>query len=120
MNREALAARLLTEAARWQVMDALVRAYDGDMAGVAFAPDTVTDAVLALSGELAEHLRDPEEVARWTGRFIAEVTERPVSPKDVLQTMYHLLGVAPETLVHDRLNRPYPLVSEGELLRELV
>ena len=27
-------ARLLTEAARWQVMDALVRAYDGDMAGV--------------------------------------------------------------------------------------
>jgi DNA helicase-2/ATP-dependent DNA helicase PcrA len=37
----------------------------------------VTDAVLALAGELAEHLSDPDEVARWTGRFSAAVTGLP-------------------------------------------
>jgi DNA helicase-2/ATP-dependent DNA helicase PcrA len=70
-------ARLLTEAARWQLVDALVRAYDGDMSGVRFAPSTVTDAVLSLASELAEHLSDPDGVARWTGRFVAEVTALP-------------------------------------------
>ncbi|MPZ27783.1 MAG: AAA family ATPase [Micromonosporaceae bacterium] len=70
-------ARLLTEAARWQFVDALVRAYDGDMAGVTFAPSTVTDAVLALAAELAEHLADPDDVARWTGRFAAELGGPP-------------------------------------------
>jgi DNA helicase-2/ATP-dependent DNA helicase PcrA len=70
-------ARLLTEAARWQQVDALVRAYDGDMSGVTFAPSTVTDAVLSLASELAEHLSDPDQVARWTGRFTAELTGLP-------------------------------------------
>jgi DNA helicase II / ATP-dependent DNA helicase PcrA len=70
-------ARLLTEAARWQVVDALVRTYDGDMSAVRFAPSTVTDQVLALAGELAEHLVTPDEVARWTGRFAAEVRALP-------------------------------------------
>jgi DNA helicase-2/ATP-dependent DNA helicase PcrA len=70
-------ARLLTEAARWQFVDALVRSYAGDMSGVTFAPSTVTDAVLALAGELAEHLVGPDEVARWTGRFTAELAAPP-------------------------------------------
>ncbi len=73
-------ARLLTEAARWQIVDALVRAYDGDMAGVGFTPATVTDQVLALAAELAEHLVDPDEVARWTGRFNAELRSLPGRP----------------------------------------
>jgi len=71
------AARLLTEAARWQVADAVVRTYDGDMDAVPFVPDTVTDAVLKLADELAEHLVDPDDVARWTGRFNAELRARP-------------------------------------------
>ncbi len=54
--------RLLTEAARWQLVDPLVRAYDGDMSGVDRMPGTVTDAVLALSAELAEHLRTPRTI----------------------------------------------------------
>ena len=71
------AARLLTEAARWQLADAVVRGYDGDMSAVTFAPTTVTDAVLALAGELAEQLVSTEEVARWTGRVNAEVRSVP-------------------------------------------
>jgi DNA helicase II / ATP-dependent DNA helicase PcrA len=71
------AARLLSEAARWQLVDELVRTYDGDMSGVPFAPSTVTDAVLALTEQLSEHLVTPDEVARWVGRFNAEVRGRP-------------------------------------------
>ncbi|MFG1950172.1 ATP-dependent helicase [Micromonospora sp. NPDC048830] len=69
--------RLLTEASRWQLVDLLVRNYDGDMSGVDRMPSTITDAVLALAGELDEHLVDPDGLAAWTGRFFAEVQARP-------------------------------------------
>ncbi|MFG3599087.1 ATP-dependent helicase [Micromonospora chersina] len=69
--------RLLTEASRWQLVDLLVRNYDGDMSEVDRMPSTITDAVLALAGELDEHLVDPDELAAWTGRFFAEVQSRP-------------------------------------------
>lgn len=45
----------------------------------------------------------------------AYVKEDPVSPKDVLCTMYHLLGFDPNSAIPDRLNRPVRLVSEGEV-----
>ncbi|WP_406105698.1 ATP-dependent helicase [Micromonospora globbae] len=69
--------RLLTEASRWQLVDLLVRNYDGDMSEVDRMPSTITDAVLALAGELDEHLVDPDELAAWTGRFFAEVQAHP-------------------------------------------
>ncbi|SCL39784.1 DNA helicase-2 / ATP-dependent DNA helicase PcrA [Micromonospora rhizosphaerae] len=69
--------RLLTEASRWQLVDLLVRNYDGDMSDVDRMPSTITDAVLALAGELDEHLVDPDELAAWTGRFFADVQSRP-------------------------------------------
>ncbi|MDA1164776.1 MAG: DUF1501 domain-containing protein [Planctomycetota bacterium] len=46
-------------------------------------------------------------------RHAAEVLSRPVSPKDALATMYHLLGIDPHSLIHDRGNRPIPLVPEN-------
>ncbi|GAA4450976.1 ATP-dependent helicase [Phytohabitans houttuyneae] len=70
-------ARLLTEASRWQIVDLLVRNYNGDMSDVPFAPSTVTDAVLQLASELAEHLVTTDELAAWTGRFFADVQARP-------------------------------------------
>lgn len=69
--------RLLTEASRWQVVDLIVRNYTGDMSDVDITPSTVTDAVLALASEMAEHLVSPDELAGWTGRFFAEVQARP-------------------------------------------
>ncbi|MDT5036683.1 MAG: ATP-dependent helicase UvrD/PcrA [Micromonosporaceae bacterium] len=68
--------RLLTEAACWQLADGVVCSYDGDMSDVLVAPTTVTEAVLRLAAELAEHLRTPAELAAWTGRFFAEVDAR--------------------------------------------
>ncbi|MBC8350479.1 MAG: DUF1501 domain-containing protein [Planctomycetes bacterium] len=50
----------------------------------------------------------------------AFVKDQPTSPEDVLATMYHLMGVAPETTVPDRLGRPVPLVAKGELIGELL
>ena len=37
-------------------------------------------------------------------------TDRPHDPKDMAATIYHLLGVNPQTVVKDRLGRPYSLV----------
>lgn len=69
--------RLLTEASCWQLADEVVRSYTGDMSAVEAAPSTVVSAVLALAGELAEHLVTPDTLAAWTGRFHANVSAKP-------------------------------------------
>ena len=43
----------------------------------------------------------------------------PVSPPDLSATYYHLLGIAPHTLIHDQQNRPF-VVSEGQVLHRLL
>jgi DNA helicase-2/ATP-dependent DNA helicase PcrA len=91
--------RLLTEATRWQLADAVVRGYDGDMSAVLAAPTTVTDAVLQLAADLAEHLREPAEVAAWTGRFFEQVAARhgrlPRPVRDVLDRQRARLQLLP-------------------------
>jgi hypothetical protein len=47
----------------------------------------------------------------------SDVADRPVSPKDVLATAYHLLGIDPRTVIRDSLGRPLPLV-DGEVISE--
>jgi hypothetical protein len=53
-------------------------------------------------------------------RTAAFPKDQPVSPKDVLCTVYHLLGVDPRTQLHDREGRPVPLVPEGKVLTGLL
>ena len=55
-----------------------------------------------------------------TDRHGATVTERPVSPKDVLATAYHLLGIDPHTLLIDRTGRPHPLVTDAHVVAEML
>jgi hypothetical protein len=55
-----------------------------------------------------------------TDRHAARVTERPVSPKDVLATVYHLLGIDPETTLTDRTGRPMPLVPGASVVSEML
>jgi uncharacterized protein (DUF1501 family) len=52
-------------------------------------------------------------------KHAGEVADRPISPKDLLATMYHLLGIDPHTLIHDRAGRPLPLVG-GEVIGEVL
>ncbi len=52
-------------------------------------------------------------------RHAAYPERDPVSPQDVAATIYEALGIAPETVIHDSLNRPFPL-STGTAIRGLV
>lgn len=49
-----------------------------------------------------------------------DVEERPITPKDMLKTIYHLMGVDPELMIPDRLGRPLPLVEEGHVIPEVL
>ncbi len=53
-------------------------------------------------------------------KIASDPTERPVSPKDLLATAYHLLGVDPQTMLTDRQGRPMPLVPDGNVIHEIL
>jgi hypothetical protein len=49
-----------------------------------------------------------------------DVAETPVSPKDLLATSFHLLGINPHTTIPDRQGRPIPIAGTGEVRSELI
>jgi hypothetical protein len=53
-----------------------------------------------------------------TDKIAGSVADRPVSPKDILATAYHLLGIDPETTLADRTGRPMPLVQGAAVLTD--
>jgi arylsulfatase A-like enzyme len=55
-----------------------------------------------------------------TDRLGGEVRETPVSPKDVLATALHLLGIDPATAVPDAQGRPQPVAGDGQVRPELL
>ena len=46
--------------------------------------------------------------------------DRPVRPQDLLVTLYHQLGLDPETRFVDRSGRPVTIGSTGEVIAELL
>jgi hypothetical protein len=60
------------------------------------------------------------KVVGRTDRIAGAVVDTPVSPKDILSTIYHLLGIDPETTIHDRLGRPIAIGGEGKVRHELL
>jgi uncharacterized protein (DUF1501 family) len=52
-------------------------------------------------------------------RYAAYPAEQPTSPDDLAATIYHCLGVDPETLLRDRLGRPQALCT-GTPLRAIL
>ena len=55
-----------------------------------------------------------------TDKHAGEVKDTPVSPKDILATAFHLLGIDPETRVPDTFGRPMPIAGEGVVRNELL
>jgi len=55
-----------------------------------------------------------------TDRVAGEVAENPFSPKDVIATLYHLLGFDPRREIRDHLGRSYPIGGTGHVRRELL
>ncbi len=50
----------------------------------------------------------------------AAPVEQPLSAKDVLATVYHLIGIDPHLTLTDKLNRPVPLIPYGDIVREML
>ena len=60
------------------------------------------------------------KVVGRTDRIAGAVQDTPISPKDILATMYHLLGIDPRSLIRDRLGRPIAVAGEGKVRHELL
>jgi arylsulfatase A-like enzyme len=60
------------------------------------------------------------KVVGKSDRSGGEVADNPVSPKDVLATLYHLMGIDPHQTIPDRLGRPIPVAGEGVVRPELL
>jgi hypothetical protein len=70
--------------------------------------------LLAGGGIKAGHVHGASD------RIGARPSRNPVTPGDIVATMYHCLGIEPDTEMHDRLARPFPLVPAGTVIRELL
>ncbi|WP_127130477.1 ATP-dependent DNA helicase [Georgenia sp. SYP-B2076] len=68
-------ARLITEAAAWQLADDLVQGWSEDL-GTDRSPGTVTNAVLALAGSLGEHLLAPGEARELLADLLRDLLEK--------------------------------------------
>ncbi len=53
-------------------------------------------------------------------KIASDPLERPISPKDILATAYHLLGIDPKTTLTDRQGRPLELTPTGEVITDLL
>ena len=60
------------------------------------------------------------KVVGSTDAIAGDVRETPLSPKDVLATTFHLLGIDAGTTLPDRLGRPVAIAGEGEVRPELL
>ncbi len=75
------------------------RAYSAIFAGAGFGRGQVIGATDAIAGD---------------------VVETPVSPKDILATVYHLLGIDPDSTIPDRQGRPHRIAGSGVVRDELL
>ncbi len=71
---------LLTQTQLWQLAHQVVRNWDGDLE-TDRTPVSVTEAVLALSGQLAEHLVEPEQLAEAHTELEKLVHTLPPGPR---------------------------------------
>ncbi len=55
-----------------------------------------------------------------TDKQAAYPTSHPVSPGDIVATIYHLLGIDPHMMVPDRTNRPIPIAHGGTVITDVV
>jgi hypothetical protein len=73
-------------------------------------------STLALAGG---GLRMGQVVGESSARAEAPKS-RPISPQDLMATVFHVLGVPPDLQYHDQSGRPVPMLDGGRPIRELV
>ena len=52
-------------------------------------------------------------------RLAGDVKSHPVSPKDILATILHLMGIDAHTTIPDQQDRPVPVAGTGVLRPEI-
>jgi len=50
----------------------------------------------------------------------AYVKDRPIRPADICTTVYHLMGIDPDTPVFDKANRPVAINHGGSVIGEML
>lgn len=60
------------------------------------------------------------QIVGATDRLGERPSERPITPDDIHQTIYHVLGVDPKTSFLNHAGRPVPAVDGGEVISELI
>lgn len=60
------------------------------------------------------------QVVGSTNAIAGDVLDRPIDPKDILRTAYHLLGVDADRKLIASPGRSVPLVAGGQVVRELL
>ena len=91
-------ARMLTGAARFRIASRVVAAAPGPFHQLArLRPESVTDKVLALDGDLASHLVATDAVVAHTVEFLSEVEQSPRSrTKDLYASLKKAAAAAAE------------------------
>ncbi|MBF6063242.1 UvrD-helicase domain-containing protein [Nocardia terpenica] len=93
-------ATLLTETQLWQLAHRVVTGWDGDL-DTDRTPVSVTEAVLALSGQLAEHLVEPEQLAEAHTELEKLILTLPKGPRQRGGPSRELLGLL--AVQHERV-----------------
>ncbi|KHL01667.1 ATP-dependent DNA helicase [Sinomonas humi] len=70
---------LLGSAQSWQLASTVVEAYDGEIWDGFPAKSTLVGAVMKLSGECAEHLQEPDDVAAWLAEEASRLATLPLA-----------------------------------------
>ena len=60
------------------------------------------------------------QVVGRSDKIASDPLERAVSPKDILATIYHLLGIDPTATVTDLQGRPMVIAPDAEVIREVL
>ena len=60
------------------------------------------------------------QVVGRSDKIASDPLERAVSPKDILATIYHLLGIDPASTITDLQGRPMMIAPDAEVIREVL
>ncbi|GAA4240764.1 ATP-dependent DNA helicase [Actinomadura meridiana] len=117
--REALepTMRLISPAVAWQLCSRAVDAYDGPMDLVEWQPDTVTKAVMELSGDLSEHLRTADDVRKvgiWLDERFAALKKPLKAQRDILGKQAVREQLLPLIEAYGRVKADREVVDHGD------
>lgn len=102
-------ARLVSDAAIWQLADDVVRRYDGPDEHIRGVISTVTQNVVALGGQMRDHVVTADQVTELLTWLLATVESLPPGTTKARQRVAELVATA-----RDRL-QVLPLITELEL-----